>query len=96
MRGLKMDQFGEVLADKGEELRSNTVAVLDTFKDKTDEVKRIAQRAQRKAEDLADEARHEIKERPFTAVGVGLIAGTLVGAVAGWLIGYNWNRRCKG
>jgi ElaB/YqjD/DUF883 family membrane-anchored ribosome-binding protein len=96
MRGVRMEQLGDVIEEKRDEFRANTAAVMETLREKVDDVPRMARRAQRKADDLAEEVRHEIKESPFTAVAIGATAGALIGATVGMLVGFNWKKGCKG
>jgi ElaB/YqjD/DUF883 family membrane-anchored ribosome-binding protein len=48
---------------------------------------RTARVLREKAEDKTEEARLNIRQNPFRAVGIAAGAGLLFGAVVGWLIG---------
>jgi len=55
--------------------------------------KRAVKQGRRKAEDLVDDAEYQIKQRPFSALGVSFGVGIGLGAAIGVLLARNGNGR---
>jgi ElaB/YqjD/DUF883 family membrane-anchored ribosome-binding protein len=67
-------------------------AVVDAVEDRISAAKRAVKQGRRAAEDLVDDAKYQVKQRPLSAVGVFFGIGLGLGAVIGLLLARNGHR----
>jgi ElaB/YqjD/DUF883 family membrane-anchored ribosome-binding protein len=81
----KAMHVGEQLAEvEGKPARMKTAAS-HAVEDAVTEAKRFAKRSRYAAEDLIEDAAHRVKRDPLRSVGLGLVIGLGIGALAVWL-----------
>ena len=86
--GKAMD-FGERLAEVGDEASRLKTAASHAVEDAVTEVKRLAKRSRYAAEDLMEDAGHRVKRDPLRSVALGLAIGLGISALALWMATHN-------
>ena len=88
-----LKQQGANLADRigqaKDEARMLKSAATEAFEGRADEARRALKRAKHELVDASQDTRHQIRQRPFMAVGVAFGAGAVIGLVAtglAWLV----------
>ncbi len=79
----------EVRDQLGAEVKRVKEAVVDAVEDKLVAAKRAVKQGRRAAEDLVDDAEYQVKQRPFSALGVSFGIGLGLGAAIGVLLARN-------
>ena len=64
--------------------------VADAVEDCIHSASQAIKRGRDVAEDVVEDARHTVKQRPFQTVGIAFAAGILAGGLLSWLA---WRRR---
>lgn len=82
----------EVRDQLGAEVKRVKEAVVDAVEDKLVAAKRAVKHGRRAAEDLVDDAEYQVKQRPFSALGVSFGIGLGLGAAIGVLLARNGHR----
>jgi ElaB/YqjD/DUF883 family membrane-anchored ribosome-binding protein len=84
--GEKLAEIGTGIAAEASQIKE---IVIDTFEERLDTAKDAAKRAIKRsrstAEDLLDDAAHQVKKHPFQSVGLTFGCGLAFGLVIGWL-----------
>jgi ElaB/YqjD/DUF883 family membrane-anchored ribosome-binding protein len=83
----------EIRDQVGDETKRLKEAVMGAVEDRLAKAKRALKHGRRTAEDLVDDAEYQIKQRPFSALGVTLGIGLGLGAAIGALLVRNGRRR---
>ncbi|MBO0725805.1 MAG: hypothetical protein J2P52_09415 [Blastocatellia bacterium] len=73
----------------GAEVKRVKEAVVGAVENGVGEARRAVKQSRRAAEDLVDDAEYQIKQRPFSALGVSFGIGLGLGAAIGALIARN-------
>ena len=61
-------------------------AVSEALEDGIDSAKRTVRHGRRAVEDLVDDARYELKKRPFETAVISFAGGVVLGTIAGILL----------
>jgi ElaB/YqjD/DUF883 family membrane-anchored ribosome-binding protein len=95
MKGEVLDKVigvGATPVQIGAEVERMKEAVAEAVEDGISTAKRAIQQGRRAAEALVDDAEYQVKQRPFSAVGVSFGIGLGPGAVIGILLACNGHR----
>jgi len=92
MRALNIDQVGDTVVDKVEELKARGNAIADAARERLTEVSKDLKK---RTGDAIDAGEYQIKHNPYTAVSVAAGLGVLAGVAAGIFLGYKWRIGCK-
>lgn len=60
--------------------------VTDAVEDGVKTAVKAIKQGRHAAEDVLDDARHTVKQKPFQAIGIVFAAGVLTGALVAWLV----------
>ena len=87
--GHKLAELGSEIAAQSSQLRENIVNTLEEGMEAAEDATRRAfKRGRRAAEDMFDNATHEVKRHPVQSVGMTFGIGMAVGLAIGWLVGH--------
>jgi len=89
----KVIEAGSAAVQAGVGVHRMKEAVTEALEDGINSAKRASRRGRRAVEDLVDDARYELKQRPFGTAGISFAVGTALGTVAGILL--TRNGRCS-
>ena len=76
---------GTHLAEVGDKTARLKAAASRAVEDGVIKAKRFAKRSRYAAEDVVEDTAHRIKHRPLRSLGLGVMAGLGIGALAVWL-----------
>ena len=82
----KVIEAGSVAAQAGAGIHRLKGEVTETLEDGIHSAKRAARQGLRATEDLVDDARYQLKQRPFATAGISFAVGVGLGSVAGILL----------
>ncbi len=88
----KVIDVGATAAQLGAGVGRMKEAVADAVEDGINVAKRAVKQGRREAEDLVDDTEYQVKQHPFSAVGVSFGIGLGLGAVIGVLLARNGHR----
>jgi ElaB/YqjD/DUF883 family membrane-anchored ribosome-binding protein len=80
-----LEKARERLVEAGGEVSRLKNEVSQAVEDGVVSARRLARRGRYAAEDLIDDAAHRVKRDPLRSVGIGLVIGFGLGALAVWL-----------
>ena len=80
-----LEKARERLVEAGGEVSRLKNEVSQAVEDGVVSARRLARRSRYAAEDLIDDAAHRVKRDPLRSVGIGLVIGFGLGALAVWL-----------
>jgi ElaB/YqjD/DUF883 family membrane-anchored ribosome-binding protein len=60
--------------------------IVDAVEDGVHAATQAMKRGRHAAEDLVEDAKHTVKQKPFQTVGIAFAAGILTGGLLGWLV----------
>jgi ElaB/YqjD/DUF883 family membrane-anchored ribosome-binding protein len=81
-----IEQMGEQIDETAHKVSRAASAVADAFEDGVITARRMAKRGQHAAEELIDDSRKHVQDRPFETLAITFAAGIAAGAAIGWLI----------
>jgi ElaB/YqjD/DUF883 family membrane-anchored ribosome-binding protein len=81
-----IEQMGEQIDETAQKVSRAASAVADAFEDGVITARRMAKRGEVAAEELIDDTRKHVKNRPLESMAVIFAAGIAAGAVIGLLI----------
>ena len=79
---MEKEPLGE---DTMRELSNVKSLVCEAAEDGVRSVNKIIRQSRYAAEDLIDEAKHTVKQRPFQAMGLMFVAGAVAGSLLAWI-----------
>lgn len=89
----KVTDVGSTAAQLGVRVDCVKEAVADALEDGVKATRRAVKQGRRGAEDLVDDAEHQIKQHPLSTVGTSFGIGLGLGVVIGMLLARNGHRR---
>jgi len=81
-----LEQMGEQIDETAHKVSRAASAVADAFEDGVITARRMAKRGEHAAEELLDDTRKHVQNRPFETIAVTFAAGIAAGAAIGWMI----------
>ena len=82
----KVIEAGAAAAQAGAGVHRMKGALTEALEDGINSAKRAARRGRRAVDDVVDDARYQLKQRPFGTAGVSLAVGVALGIIAGILL----------
>jgi len=89
MQAEMLERTIEVRDQLGAEVKRMKEAVVDEFEDRLVAARRAVKQSRRAAEGFVDDAEYQVKQRPFSALGVTFGIGLGLGAAIGVLLARN-------